>query len=84
MHKKDLVIATQGRGFWIFDNVTVLHQLAQQQQATNQTMLYKPRDGYRTNTSPTILGPTIDYYLAAPANGPGEVRNRRSITRNAR
>ena len=70
VHKKDLVIATQGRGFWIFDNVTVLHQLAQQQQATNQTMLYKPRDGYRTSVSPTILGPTIDYYLAAPATGP--------------
>src|SRR6185295_19493418 len=27
IHKKDLVLATQGRGFWIMDDLTPLHQL---------------------------------------------------------
>ena len=27
IHKKDLVLATQGRGFWILDDLTPLHQL---------------------------------------------------------
>ena len=28
IHKKDLVLATQGRGFWILDDLTPLHQLS--------------------------------------------------------
>jgi len=28
IHKKDLVLATQGRGFWILDDITPLHQLS--------------------------------------------------------
>ncbi len=27
VHKKDLVVATQGRAFWILDNLTSLHQI---------------------------------------------------------
>ena len=27
VHKKDLLVATQGRAFWIMDNLSVLHQL---------------------------------------------------------
>ena len=30
VHQKDLVIATQGRAMWIFDNLTALHQIAPQ------------------------------------------------------
>lgn len=69
VYKKDLVVATQGRAFWIFDNVTPLHQLATQT-AAQQVTLYKPRDGYRTRVAPNLLGPNIDYYLTASPGGP--------------
>jgi len=62
VHHKDLVVSTQGRAFWILDNVTALHQLAASTTSTD-VRLYKPRDGYRTRTAPAILGPQIDYYL---------------------
>jgi photosystem II stability/assembly factor-like uncharacterized protein len=46
VHKKDLVVATQGRSFWILDDLTPLHQITEataQQPAT----FFKPRDAYR-------------------------------------
>jgi len=67
VHHKDLVVATQGRAFWILDNVTALHQLTARTTATD-VRLYKPRDGYRTRIAPAVLGPNIDYYMpGAPA-----------------
>jgi photosystem II stability/assembly factor-like uncharacterized protein len=68
--RKDLIVSTQGRAFWIFDNVTPLHQLGQQKASTDQPLLYKPRDGYRTRVAPHLLGPNIDYYLASAPAGP--------------
>ncbi|MGH7466719.1 MAG: hypothetical protein ACRENP_01915 [Longimicrobiales bacterium] len=70
LHKKDLIVSTQGRAFWIFDNVTPLHHLGQQKASTDQPLLYKPRDGYRTRVAPHLLGPNIDYYLPAAPAGP--------------
>jgi photosystem II stability/assembly factor-like uncharacterized protein len=68
VHRKDLVIATQGRAFWILDNVTALHQLTTQSSSTD-AKLFKPRDGYRTRVGATILGPMVEYYLpTAPAD----------------
>ena len=68
VHHKDLVVSTQGRALWILDNVTSLHQLTSQTKSTD-VQLYKPRDGYRTRVSPTILGPVIEYYLpSAPTD----------------
>ncbi|HEY7501843.1 MAG TPA: hypothetical protein VH740_25205 [Vicinamibacterales bacterium] len=69
VHHKDLVIATQGRAFWILDNVSMLHQIAEQT-TTSAVALYKPRDGFRTRVSPATLGPMVDYYLAAVPPGP--------------
>jgi photosystem II stability/assembly factor-like uncharacterized protein len=46
VYKKDLVIATQGRSFWILDDLSGLQQVTPntaQQSAT----LFKPRDAYR-------------------------------------
>lgn len=68
VYRKDLVIATQGRGFWIFDNLSALHQL-QGPAAPAAPTLFKPRDGYRTRVSPETLGPAIDYYLPAAPEG---------------
>jgi len=70
IHRKDLVVSTQGRAFWILDNISSLHQLGARVKTTDP-YLFKPRDGYRTRVNPNILGPTIDYYL--PATAPGRV-----------
>jgi photosystem II stability/assembly factor-like uncharacterized protein len=69
VHHKDLVVATQGRAFWILDDVAALHQLTATTTATD-VRLYKPRDGYRTRTAPAVLGPNIDYYLPGVSAGP--------------
>jgi hypothetical protein len=66
LHHKDLVVATQGRAFWILDNVSALHQIGAQTTASD-VALYKPRDGYRTQVG--ALGPMLDYYLPAAATG---------------
>ena len=35
VHQSDLVVATQGRGFWIFDDVTPLHEFTEELQSQN-------------------------------------------------
>lgn len=48
--ENNLIVATQGRSIWMIDDLTVLHQLnASAKSAT--TMLYKPKDSYRTKGS---------------------------------
>ncbi len=44
---QEMVVATQGRSFWIFDDMQLLHQLA-----SNPTglVLYKPKVSYRVTT----------------------------------
>jgi photosystem II stability/assembly factor-like uncharacterized protein len=69
VHRKDLVVSTQGRAIWILDNLSALHQVSPQS-TTSAVHLYKPRDGYRTRVSPALLGPVIEYYLPATASGP--------------
>ncbi len=44
---KDLVIATQGRSFWILDDLSVLHQM-KDEVAKADVHLFKPEDTYRT------------------------------------
>src|SRR5437867_4253810 len=51
IHKreKELVAATQGRAFWIFDDLPALHQMmdAGGLKAVGVTHLFKPKDAYR-------------------------------------
>ena len=49
VHKrdKDLVISTQGRSFWIIDDLPVLHQW-KDTIATTDVHLFKPEEAYRT------------------------------------
>src|SRR5215471_6610270 len=68
LHDKDLIVSTQGRAFWIMDNVSALHQITPGMTAS-EVRLFTPRDGYRTRVSPTLLGPQIDYYLPAGVSG---------------
>ncbi len=75
----DLVLSTQGRSFWIIDDVTPLHQL-NEKSASMQALLYSPRESFRTparggfgrrtgGPQYPLAGAAIDYYLAsAPAD----------------
>src|SRR5690349_3824969 len=62
VHHKDLIVSTQGRAFWIIDNITSLHQLTSQVKSS-EFHVFKPRDGYRTRVMPNSLGPAIEYFL---------------------
>jgi photosystem II stability/assembly factor-like uncharacterized protein len=75
----DLVVSTQGRGFWIMDNLSLLHQLPAASSTTDK--LYKPRVairipgggfGGRGEDGPSypLNGAQIDYSLAQDATGP--------------
>ena len=68
VYRKDLVVATQGRAFWILDNVSSLAQITPEM-GTSEVHLYEPRDGYRTRERPDILGPNIEYYLPTAPSG---------------
>jgi hypothetical protein len=68
LHNHDLIVSTQGRAFWIIDDISSLHQLTPQI-ATTDVHLFKPRNGYRTRVGPTSLGPIIEYYLPGTASG---------------
>jgi len=80
VHRKDLVLSTMGRSFWIMDNVTLLHQLASRHELVmrSEAYLFQPREAYRLRYPPAGNAPdqpqypppgaVIDYYLAgAPA-----------------
>src|ERR1041385_3054774 len=69
LHNNDLIVSTQGRAFWIVDDISSLHQL-KPSIATSDIHLFKPRDGYRTRVAPANLGPAIEYYLPAASNAP--------------
>ena len=72
----DLILSTQGRGFWILDNLSPLHQI-HESTATEAALLFAPREAVRTaggrgGRGAAIQypqpGAEIDYYLGkAPA-----------------
>ncbi|MEO8028821.1 MAG: hypothetical protein ABI823_20235, partial [Bryobacteraceae bacterium] len=70
---KDLILSTQGRSFWILDNLTPLHQLTDKL-ASSETALYAPREAVRmparggrggAGLQYPLPGAAIDYYLAS-------------------
>ena len=48
VYEKDLLISTQGRSFWVLDDLSVLHQI-NIEQPTDEAVLFTPRAAYRTN-----------------------------------
>lgn len=50
VHEKDLALSTQGRAFWVLDDLTPLHQLTDKL-ANADKVFYQPNDTYRTNVS---------------------------------
>jgi photosystem II stability/assembly factor-like uncharacterized protein len=68
--EKELVVATQGRSFWILDDLPVLHQMMDVGgfSAAAETRLYKPKESYRMPGGGFPLGPTATLGRN-PANG---------------
>jgi len=68
--EKELVVATQGRAFWILDDLPVLHEMmdAGGFSAAKETKLYKPKESYRIPGGGFPLGPTATLGRN-PANG---------------
>ena len=62
VHRKDLVIATMGRGFWILDDISPLHHLAGARQTPNVPTLATPRDTYRYRHATLGVGPDVPEY----------------------
>jgi photosystem II stability/assembly factor-like uncharacterized protein len=54
---KDLVVATQGRSFWVLDDLPVLHQM-KDEVAKADAYLFQPEDTYRTPGGAVPLPPT--------------------------
>ncbi len=59
VHRKDLVVATQGRAFWILDDLSPLHQVHAGMETEAATLL-APRTAYRGLGGPA----QISYWLA--------------------
>ncbi|MCG6958220.1 MAG: hypothetical protein LJF04_19695 [Gemmatimonadetes bacterium] len=70
VHGNDIFVATQGRSIMALDDISSLHQITPET-TTSAVHLYAPRDGYRTNVQPGLLGPMVDYYL--PQKPAGDV-----------
>ena len=86
VHRDDLVLSTQGRSFWILDNLTALHQLAANT-AGESAHLFAPRDAVRARYAGSFggvegsrndpadpqyppAGAMIDYWIAPSLAGP--------------
>ncbi len=77
VHRQDLALSTMGRSFWILDNLTPLHQIADAARAS-AAHLFKPSPAYRMryaamsgSSSPEYppAGAHVDYYLATEPAG---------------
>ena len=61
IHRKDLVVATQGRAFWMLDDLHLLHQI--ESLTANERHLFTPDDAFRGT-----LGPAAIHYLLPEAH----------------
>jgi len=78
LHRKNLVAGTQGRSFWVLDDLSPLHQMTDEVLASD-AHLFGPRDAYRTRRSgsggepgtpdPAPDGATLYYWLGEDAAG---------------
>jgi photosystem II stability/assembly factor-like uncharacterized protein len=60
----DLVVSTQGRSFYILDNITLLHDLTSKSESEPQ--LFKPREAVRTPGGGGFGGDAIAHYPPGP------------------
>jgi photosystem II stability/assembly factor-like uncharacterized protein len=79
VHRKDLVLATMGRSFWVMDNLSALHQGAEAL-AGDAPVLFRPRDHIRAryrggrggsdHVDYRLPGVDVEYYLPKGVAGP--------------
>jgi photosystem II stability/assembly factor-like uncharacterized protein len=79
VHRKDLVLATMGRSFWVMDNLSALHQGAEAL-AGDAPRLFRPRDHIRAryrggrggsdHVDYRLPGVDVEYYLPKGVAGP--------------
>jgi len=73
VHKRDkeLVVATQGRSFWILDDLPLLHQIVDAGgfSAVSKTQLFKPKESFRTPAGGGAPLPPTATVGRNPANG---------------
>ena len=73
VHKreKELVVATQGRSFWILDDLALLHQIVDAGgfNSVSKTQLFKPKESYRTQGGGGFPLPASATVGSNPANG---------------
>lgn len=78
VHRGDLVVATQGRSFWVMDDLTPLHELSDRI-AESDRHLFNPRHAYRVSPAQGGSGrwpegppdgALIYYYLAEKPEAP--------------
>ena len=73
VHKRDkeLVVATQGRSFWILDDLPLLHQIVDAGgfNSVSKTQLFKPKESYRTPAGGGGPLPSTATVGANPPNG---------------
>jgi hypothetical protein len=68
VYRKDLVLSTMGRGFWILDDIAPLHDLARPQPAPKPGVhLLQPRAAVRARWAPMGTQPDEPSYPAAAA-----------------
>jgi photosystem II stability/assembly factor-like uncharacterized protein len=69
--EKELVVATQGRSFWILDDLPVLHELMDDGglNAVAETRLFKPKENYRMPGGGGAPLPSTATVGRNPANG---------------
>jgi photosystem II stability/assembly factor-like uncharacterized protein len=70
IHDNDLLVSTEGRGFWILDDITTLRQLSPEA-AKAKVTLFKPRDTYRIPAAGGSLQRETGF--RSPANPPNGV-----------
>jgi len=68
VYRNDLIVTTQGRGFWIMDNVAPLQSVATSPTAP-AAILFKPEDAYRAGGRL----PTFQYWFREKPTTPVEV-----------
>lgn len=61
VHDKDLVLSTQGRAFWVLDDLSPLYQLNDEAK-NSSAYLFEPRDAYRTQLHGSAGSPGPEPY----------------------
>jgi hypothetical protein len=67
VHQRDLVVSTQGRAFWVLDDLSPLHQVQAKMETENR--LFAPRPGYRSGSGQAY----VYYHLASEPKAPVEI-----------